>query len=267
MTELINGFEKFGIDHSSASSINMFVGAPCAWVAKYLHGKKFAFSNAARAGVLAEDAVTDVLARGIPAEVAIKTALAEYAKATALGASDADEKRGDAIKGMIEMALAELAPFGEPEFNPAEATTVEQILDFNKRQKKISLNCNGDGWTLPIIGYLDLHYPKHGLVVDLKTTMRLPSEMSDEHTRQGAIYKQAMGNHAVKFLYVSGKGCKWHEIGEPMPVLQEIKIIMNRMERFLRAGPLEHLTSIVPVNPSSYYWTQDSELRKQIYGF
>jgi len=261
----MSGFDTYGIDHTSASSINMWAAAPCAWVAKYLHGRKFKFGNAARAGVLAEDAVTSVLALGISAEDAIKTALGEYAKATALGCSDADTKRGEAIKGMIEMTLAELAPYGTPEFNESPITVTDEKLNLGKRQKKININCKGDGWELPVIGYLDFHYPKHGLVVDMKTTMRLPSEMSDEHTRQGVIYKQAMGNHAVKFLYVSGKGCKWHEIGETKPVLQEIKAILNRQERFLRAGPLGFLTSIVPVNASSYYWGDDADMRKELY--
>lgn len=244
----------------------MWANAPCAWIAKYLCGKKFKFSHAARAGVLAEDAVVAVLSMGMSAEDAIKAAQKDYAKAIALGCSDADTKRGESIKGMIEMALAELAPYGEPEFNKEPIQIIDNNLSLEKKQKKISINCKGDGWELPVIGYLDFHYPQHGLVVDLKTTMRLPSEMSDEHTRQGAIYKQAMGNHTTKFLYVSGKGCKWHEIGETLPVLQEIKSILNRQERFLRAGPLEFLKSIVPVNASSYYWSDDSELRKELYG-
>jgi hypothetical protein len=262
----MSGFDNYGIDHTSASSINMWATAPCAWVAKYLHGRKFNFSHAARAGVLAEEAVTSVLALGLSAEDAIKKAQGEYAKATALGCSDADTKRGEAIKGMIEMALAELEQYGTPEFNENPITATEGKLNIGQRQKKVSINCKGTGWELPVIGYLDYYYPKHGLIVDLKTTMRLPSEMSDEHLRQGAIYRQASGNMNVKFLYVTGKGCKWHETPEPLPILHEIKAILNRQEAFLRAGPLDFLTSIVPVNQSSWFWSDDSSLRKELYG-
>lgn len=254
----MNGFEMHGIQHTSPSSLNMFATAPCAWVAKYLFGHKFKFSLAARAGVLAEDAVVNILANGWTQDKATEEAIKSYNKSCAFGASDADLKRGDAITGMIENAVTELKGYGQPEFT-------YQLIGTGK-QKKIELLCKGDGWQLPVIGFLDLDYPKHGLTVDLKTTMRLPTIMSDEHMRQGAIYKAAKGNHAVKFLYVSGKSFKWHDIENHLPILAEVKVLLNRQEKFLASGDRDLLKSIVPVNASSYYWSDDSELRKSIYG-
>lgn len=254
----MNGFQMHGMEHSSPSSINMFAAAPCAWLAKYLFGHKFKFSLAARAGVIAEDAVVNILANGWTQEKATEEALKAYHKACAFGASDADLKRGEAITGMIDNAISELKQYGQPEFT-------EQLIGTGK-QKKIELTCNGDGWKLPVIGFLDLDYPKHGLTIDLKTTMRLPSEMSDEHMRQGAIYKASKGNHAVRFLYVSGKSFKWHEIENHVPILGEVKTLLNRQERFLRLGDRDLLQSIVPVNSGSYYWTGDEDLRRKIYG-
>lgn len=254
---MTNGFERHNIDHSSPSSINMWMNAPCAWIAKYLLNEKFSFSLAARAGVLAEDAVVNVLTNGWTQDDAIKAALDEYNKACAFGASDADRKRGEAITGMIDGAVSELKQYGEPEF--------DKSLTDNK-QKKIELVCNGGAWSIPVIGYLDFHYPQHGLVVDLKTTMRLPSEMSNEHMRQGAVYKQAMGNHAVKFLYVTGKGTKWHEIEGHKDILAEVKQSIIRQEAFLNLGDAELLKRIVPVNMGSFYWSGDSDIRKKLYG-
>lgn len=253
----MNGFSLHNIDHTSPSSINMWAGAPCAWIAKYLFQKKFSFSLAAKAGVIAEDAVVNVIARGWTQEDATAAAVADYTKASAFVSSDADRKRGEAIPGMIDNALTELKQYGEPEFD-------NDLL--GKKQKKIELLCKGDNWELPVIGYLDFHFPKHGLVVDLKTSMRLPSEMSNEHTRQGVIYRKAMGNAAVKFLYVTGKGSKWHEVPDTGPVLAEVKAILNRQEAFLRLGDAELLRSVIPVQSSSFYWNGDSELRKEMYG-
>jgi hypothetical protein len=254
----MDGFTLHGIDHSSPSSVNMWASAPCAWVAKYLYGKKFNFSLAAKAGVLVEDAVVSVLARGMSAEDAIKQAVGEYNKASMLGSSDSEQKRGAAIPAMIEMTLAELAPYGDPEFQP------DVVKGFS--QKKIELMCNGNGWKMPLIGFLDFHFPQHGLIVDLKTTMRLPSDISDEHRRQGSVYKQAMGNQSVRFLYVSGKGCKWHDIEDHLPVLAEVKAILNRQEAFLRMGDNDLLRSVVPVMANSYYWSDDADTRKELYG-
>ena len=254
----MNGFTLHNIEHTSPSSLNMWASAPCAWVAKYLLGKSFSFSNAARAGTIAEEAVVNVLANGWTEEKATQEAVAAYNKACAFGASDADIKRGEAIPGMISQAVAELKQYGDPDLNCD--------IIYGKRQHKAEMLCRGDGWELPVVGFLDFYYPQHGLIVDLKTTMRLPSSMSDEHLRQGAFYKGAKGNHAVKFLYVSGKGAKVHEVGDAVPVLAEFKALLTRQERFLRLGDAELLRSVVPVNASSFYWTDDSDIRKELFG-
>ena len=251
----MNGFEKHGIDHSSASSINMFCNAPCAWVAKYLYNQKFNFSLAARAGTLVEEAVVNVLT-GWTEEDAVAAAMASFNKESAFNASGADIKRGEGIPDMITLALQELKPYGDPEFAVGITKT---------DQKKIEILCNGDGWKLPVIGYLDFHFPKHGLVVDLKTSMRAPGAMSDEHTRQGSLYRAAMGNEAVKFLYVTPKKAMWHDIDDPKPVLAQIKAILNRQERLLRHDA-EVIRDMVPVMSGSYYWKGDEALRKEIYG-
>jgi len=255
----MNGFERHGIKHSSPSALNMWISSPCAWIARYLFNAKFKFGNPAKAGVLVEEAVVKVLAGGYEAAVAIEEAKKEYGRAIALGGSPADIKRGAAMQGMIENALKELAPYGEPDF---ERDVVGKI-----KQRKAEMLCKGDGWELPVIGYLDLVYEKHGLVVDLKTTMAAPTNMSDEHIRQGAFYRGAMGNYGVKFLYVTGSKAVWHEIGDYAPVLKEIKAVLNRQEHFLKAGTAEELRKLVQVNPSSYYWSGDEALRKDMYGF
>ena len=255
----MNGFSNHGIQHSSPSSINMFASAPCAWVAKYLLNEKFKFSLAARAGTLVEEAVVNVLSNGWTEQAATEAAVAAYNKAAAFGSSDADNKRGEAIAGMITNTLTELKPYGEPEQG--------KDIIYGKRQQKVEMLCKGDGFEIPVIGFLDFRFPKHGLTIDLKTTMRLPSEMSSEHMRQGGFYRGALGNEVVKFLYVSGKNVKWHEVSDHVPILQEIKTLLNRQERFLRLGTKETLQSVVPVMSESFYWTGDEDLRKRIYGF
>jgi hypothetical protein len=253
----MNGFSTHDIKHTSPSSINMWASAPCAWVAKYLLGRSFNFSHAARAGTLAEEAVVNVLCHGWTEGKAIEEAVAEYNKGAAFGCSDADLKRGAAIPGMITNTIAELKGFGEPEMGTD--------LVYGKKQKKIELLCKTEEWSLPIIGYLDFFFRDHNLVVDLKTSMRKPSVMSDEHKRQGAIYRAAMGNASIRFLYVTGKDFVWHEIDDPAPVLAETKEILKRQERFLRLGDAELLQSVVPVAASSFYWSSDSDLRKELY--
>lgn len=235
----------------------MFCNAPCAWVARYLYNQKFSFANAARAGVLAEDAVVQVLYDGYDIDKAIEGAQKEYNKAVRIGGSAADIKRGEGIEGMIRIAVDELKQYGRPEFDGGVAQ--------GKKQKKIEVTCNGDGWVMPIIGYLDFYYPEHGLVVDLKTTMKSPSQMSDEHIRQGVLYRHAMGNCSVKFLYVTPKKAVWHDIDDTHETLAEIKAIANRMEKLLRHD-VEDIKGFVPIIQGSYYWSNDQLIRKELYG-
>lgn len=250
----MHGFSKHNITHTSPSSLNMWNDAPDAWVAKYLLNAKFGFSPSARAGVLAEDAVVDVLARGMTQEAATTTAIETFARATLFDKSEKTAARGEMIPGMIDLALKELKQYGTPEFDECG------------KQKKININCRVDDWTIPVIGYLDLYYPQHGLVIDLKTSSRLPSEMSQGHLRQQAIYKAAMGNCAVKFLYVTGKKSAVYEPEDTSDTLAEIKSILRRQNNFLALGDAETLKNTVPVI-NSFYWSDDMPLRRELYGF
>jgi hypothetical protein len=45
----------------------------------------------------------------------------------------------------------------------------------------------------------DWRFSAHGLIVDLKTTERLPSAIGASHGRQGAVYATAHGNFGMRF--------------------------------------------------------------------
>jgi hypothetical protein len=47
--------------------------------------------------------------------------------------------------------------------------------------------------------------------------------------------------------------------------MTEIKAHLTRQEAFLRLGDKELLRSIVPVDPSSFYWRGDEEVRKELF--
>ena len=237
----LSGFARHGLQHTSASQINMYAECPHAWVGQYLFNRRSAFGSAAKSGVLVEEAIVNVLARGFTADAAIAYAVGEFNKFTALGATDADNNRGLAMPQMVYGALEALKPYGTPEFAP------------DGKQKKVEVVCNGDGWKLPIIGFIDLHYPLHGKIIDIKSTMKMPSAMSDPHKRQACIYQRAMGNQTVDFLYITGKKAQMLSCPDVPETLAGIKSILNRQERLLRLGDKELLRSIVPVITSSYY--------------
>lgn len=251
----MNGFERHNIDHLSASSLNLWRNAPDVWVTRYLLDKRTPFGPAPERGKAVENAVVSVL-RGDDMGSAVKRAVEGFNNVftfDAIDKLDAIEKERNLIAPMTEIAVAELEEYGEPSFDA-------------DNQHKISVTAKGDGWEIPVIGFLDLLYPEHGLVVDLKTTQRVPSAMSLEHQVQRAIYAKAKGNHAVKFLYVSDKKAAWLEDGDPDAVLARLKIEITRLECFLRLHSAQDAVLTVPVNAGSFYWRGAETLLSEIYG-
>jgi len=258
MTNNVSGFDLYNIQHTSASSVNTWQNAPDVWVAEKIFGHKVTVGAAAHRGNAVEAALVNILAHGVDKEQAVKDAISIYnTKTVMLGDKNTEQER-DAISGCVDEGMKELAPLGKPYF--AEDGT----------QHKIELVCAGDGWKLPVIGYLDLVYPDKGLIVDLKTTLRAPSKMSPEHTRQAAIYRRAAGNSAVKFLYLTPNKAIWHECRDMAGTLAEGKGILNRQEYLLRksGGEREELARLVHFNPNTFYWngTGAGAIQAKMYG-
>jgi len=247
----MNGFTKHSIKHLSASSINLWTNAPDVWVAQYLFGKRTPMSAAAMRGICTEDAVVAVLT-GKNRDGALDAALEKFDSYFPLGDEKTTKERS-MIEPCMDLALGELQQYGEPEF-PEEG------------QEKISITAKTEDYEIPVIGFLDLVFPQHGLVIDLKTTGRMPSTMSLEHQLQRAIYQKARGNQIVKFLYVTPKKTSLLEDGDPTELLGRAKKQISRLEKFLRAGSKEDIAEVIPVNPNTFYWNGAEEIREELYG-
>ena len=249
---MTNGFQKHNVKHLSASSINLWTNAPDVWVAQYLFGKRGPMSSAAMRGICTEDAVVAVLT-GTDVAEALKAAHDKFDGFFPIGDEKTTKER-DMIQPCMALALDALKDYGEPEF-PEDG------------QEKISITAKTDDYEIPVIGFLDLVFPKQGVIIDLKTTGRMPSTMSAEHQLQRAIYQKARGNQAVKFLYVTPKKTSLLEDGDPTELLATAKKQISRMEKFLRAGSKEDIAEVIPVNPNTFYWNGAEAIREELYGF
>lgn len=251
-----NGFELHGIGHSSPSSINLWANAPDVYIANKLMGVNWPGSPAMHRGIQVESAAVNILTHGWEYEKALKVALREFEKQTVLWPDrEKVEKEAEAIGGCLEQSIEALLEFGKPHF-------------VENDQIKIELDCDLGDFSLPIIGYLDLFYPDEKLIVDLKTTLRMPSVMSIEHNRQAQIYQLAYPDYEVKFLYVTPKKHKILDPYEPEKTLADVKTILRRQERFLRLSDNPQvLADCVPVNPGSFYWGGEAAVtaRKELY--
>jgi len=251
---MVNNFTQHGIAHLSASSINAYAEDPAYWVAKYLMGAKFPFSAPARGGTLVERAIVQVLTGRDQAD-AINDAVEEFNKMTVFDSSPNVEKWANAIEDMAKAGIKELEQYGIPEFD---------LLSGG--QKKILIDCNMGDYKVPIIGFLDLYYSPIKTVIDVKCTMRMPSEMSASHKRQAAIYKLANPDFKIGFFYITPKKTQMFWVDDVEEQKKEIKGIVSRMNGMLGIGDKEKIKEIIPI-VESYYWTDAPQVRKELFGF
>jgi len=249
----MDGYKKHGITHSSPSAINKWINAPDAWVSSYLFGHRGAASSAMWRGICTENAVSDVISGKSGIDDAIAAAQMSFDEKILFDEDGSAAKERGNIEAMTKLAVDALEPYGQPD--PPEGGG----------QTKVSLTAKGDGWEIPFIGFTDFDFNSRGLIIDLKTTGRMPGVMSLEHQRQRAFYAAAT-NYQVLFLYVTPKKAELKEDGDVVELMAEIKHHMTRQERFLRLGDKELLRDVVPVNPSSFYWKGDEAIRKDLYG-
>ena len=249
----MDGFEKHGLKHSSISQINKWIEAPDCWVSHYLFNNRGAGSSAMWRGIFVEEAVADVLTGRLNEDESIAKAISNFDNKVMFDDDGSADKERTNISPMVTLAVGELKQYGKPDF-PGNG------------QHRVSMTAKGDGWSLEFMGFIDFKFPDHNLVVDLKTTMRMPSVMSKGHQRQRAFYQKSSGNATVKFLYVTPKKVDMKEDGNPDELMAEIKIHLSRQEKFLRLGDKELLRDIVPVNPDSFYWRGDEDTRKKLFG-
>jgi len=237
----MNGFTNHGIVHTSPSQINTWIASPCFWVMTKLFGKRYRSNFSMERGTAIERAVVNILANGMSEDEAIKETIRTYNTTGGLGVSEKKETERAVIDPSVRLLVQELKQYGEPTF-PEEG------------QQAIKLNCKTDEWELPVIGYMDLVYPQHNLVIDLKSTLRFPSEMSMSHQRQAAIYATATGMD-VKFLYVTPKKLGYLACEHVSDVMKQVKVNLVRQEKFLSISTDKNvLAGIVPVNCESYYY-------------
>lgn len=252
----MNAFQRHRIDHLSASHINLFIAQPAMWAASYLLKKRTPVGPAAHRGTAIECGVeAGLFDPEIPVAACQETALAKYHSLTRLSADPRIEKERDAIAPSVEIALAELRQYGVPS-KPEDG-----------RQHKIEVTL--EGVPVPFIGYLDFRWDQHGIVGDLKSTARIPSEISDAHCRQGAIYTRAGSNAQTRMIYVSAKKIAVYTIENVDQHVAQVVRTAKAIENLLNlSDDSELLTRCFAPDLSSFYWGDASarSLAAEIWG-
>lgn len=253
----MTSFEKHGITHLSASSVNLFIAAPALWCASYLMKRRTPVGPAAHRGTAIEAGVeAGLFDPAMPVEECQKLALAKFHSLTRLSADGRIEKERKTIAPSVEVALAELRQYGVPA--PAED---------GQRQHKLCVDV--PGVSIPVWGFLDFFWPDHGIIGDLKTTAKIPSVVGPAHARQGALYTCHGSNLQVRMIYVSEKKVAAYVVEDIAGHLASFVQAAQAIERLLSlSDDAEHITRCFAPDLSSFYWGDQSARRiaQEIWG-
>ncbi len=247
----MSGLLRHGFAHLSPSSLNQFAGSPAAFLIERLFGVRSAGSCAMYRGTAAEHGVeAGLFDPALPVPECQAMALKEYDRLSALSVDPRRETERDAIAGLVETALAELRAYGIPD-RPEDS-----------RQHKVSLHL--PEVPVPIIGFLDFVWSDHGMIVDLKTQLRLSSAISTAHARQGALYASAT-NYETRFCYTTPRKCAVYRLEEPATHLEGLRRIALTLDRFLdlSSDPLELARYLVP--DLEAFWFRDAAVRAKAF--
>lgn len=248
----MNAFQRHGIGHLSASSLSTFAAEPALWVMEKLLKRRGPVGCAAHRGTAAETGIVHGLLNPDAAiEDCQAKALAEYDQLTALSGDPKRQKEREAVPAIVATAIPALRPYGIPD---GVQLKIERRLD---------------GVPVPFIGFVDLRWGQHGMLLDLKTQLRLSSEISPAHARQVALYAHGT-NDAAGICYATPQKVGIYRLENAADHTAAMANIAKRLERFLGVSSDPHeLAGIVCPNWDSFYWNEPHTraLGREIFGF
>ena len=222
----------------SPSSLNLFAAQPSMWVLEKILGIKQPVGVPAHRGVAVEDGVAYGLNNPAASiKECLDVALTKYDTITALSSDDRREKYRETISDMIGRALDELRPFGVP-------SRTQGFIEWRP-----------EGLQLPIVGYFDFEWAQHGMIVDLKTTEKMPGEIKVGHARQISLYAMS-DNYGAAACYVTPKKSALYRLENAREHRNALYQLALRVENFLALSedPAFFLGVTAP-DLDSFYWT------------
>jgi len=225
------------LERHSPSSLNLFCASPSMFVLERVLGVRQPVGSPAHRGTAVEDGVTHGL-MNLTADISdcVAVALKKYDTISALSADKRREDYRSTIPSMVETALQELRPYGTP-------SRCQGFVEWRP-----------NGLASPIVGYFDYEWEQHGVLVDLKTTEKLPSSIKVPHARQVALYTQS-DNVDARLTYCTPKKKATYRLENVREHRTALHQIALRVERFLAlSDDPEFFTSITAPDYESFYW-------------
>jgi hypothetical protein len=233
-----NPFTAYGIQHLSPSTANLFIGSPAAFVLDKCMKKRSQVGAAAHRGTATETGVVHGLTTGATDDECIKVAKDEFWRLMVFSSDPAAEKEEAAVPEMVKRGLAELRGYGKPTSTQGK---IEHWFD---------------GIAVPFIGFYDVEWANHNILVDLKTTHALPSKISTNHARQVSLYAVARGNGIdPRVAYITPKKSATYRVENVSEHVKALERIGLAIQRFLSISedPMELAKHVMPDVDSFYF--------------
>ena len=248
----MTGFSDHGIDHLSASSLNTAAVQLPLWIMERLLKRPAPVGAAAHRGTAIEAGVSlGLLYPEHEVSKCQQLGMQRFDALTALSTDHRQDREREAIEPTVAVALAELRQYGIPD---EVQFRVEKPLD--------------EGLP-PLIGFIDFGWSRHGITLDLKTSLRLTSDISTAHGRQVAAYVHGT-NRQGRVAYATPKKVGVYPLDRAEERFAELVNIARRLDRFLSISkdPKELAALVIP-DADSFYWSHPTALanRKEVYGF
>ena len=133
-------------------------------------------------------------------------------------------------------------------------------------QERITVTLPG----LPIsfIGFVDLGWTKHGIRLDIKSKLRMPSDIEQAHRRQVGLYIHGT-NCTGRVAYFTPTQEMVFALEDAPRYVEELRQIAIRMQNWLSLSDDREklIRSCVP-NYNSFYWADEytRQLGKEVFG-
>ncbi len=244
----MNPFERHKIKHLSPSSLNLFANEPALWVVQYLLGRRFGVGCAAHRGTASEEGVqAGLIDHAKPIEECQAISLRKYDALTALSGDARRAKEREAVPGIVANAIKELRQYGK--LTGYQGKVVHRF-------------------PVDVLGFYDFEFGEAGVIVDLKSSLKLASAINPAHGRQVSHYIHAR-NLEGRVCYATPAKLAVYRVEDPAMRREEMNNVARRVQKFLSIStdPME-LASILTPRVDEFWWSDPSAraAAKEVYG-
>ena len=230
----------------SFSSVNKFKHNPSEWLVHYGLGLKVSSSPAMVRGNLAEFGAYYKIKRGMQQKddkYFTKLLSHKFSKYKFFNAESELYNSIDIAKKFEEKLYER---------------QLRNIVSYQKEKVE-----NIDGLKYPVRLFTDFEYDN--LIVDLKSTLRMPTKPKIDHIRQQALYS-VLHDKPIALLYATPKKTMWYDLTKEdikegyAELVSDFKSLENYID--MCNNSLEDAIKITPLNtdPSPFYW--DSNIKQ-----